>query len=61
LILFDDLSFSAREQPSTRIGRFLRDPITGEIEQIQVDMYVGRRNRPQVRTGMLMGTQISAG
>lgn len=60
LILFDDLSFSAREQPSTRIGRFLRDSITGEIERIQVDMYVGRRNRLDVRAGMLVGAQISA-
>jgi CubicO group peptidase (beta-lactamase class C family) len=50
LILFDDLSFSARQQPSTRVGRFLRDSITGELEQLQIDMHVARRHRPDVRT-----------
>ncbi|HEY6423716.1 MAG TPA: serine hydrolase domain-containing protein [Pseudonocardiaceae bacterium] len=60
LILFDDLSFSARELPSTRIGRFLRDPITGELERIQIDMYVGRRIRRQARTEMLAGPRSSA-
>jgi CubicO group peptidase (beta-lactamase class C family) len=43
LILFDDLSFSARDKPSVRLGRFLRDPITGDLERIQFTMYVGRR------------------
>jgi CubicO group peptidase (beta-lactamase class C family) len=50
LILFDDLSFSVREEPSTRIGRFLRDSITGELERIQIDMQVARRHWPHVRT-----------
>jgi CubicO group peptidase (beta-lactamase class C family) len=50
LILFDDLSFSVREQPSMRVGRFLRDSITGELERIQIDMQVARRHRPHVRT-----------
>lgn len=55
LILFDDLSFSTAEHPSTRVGRFLRDSATGELERIQVKMYVGRRRRPCMRTGMLTG------
>ncbi|MFY9809357.1 MAG: serine hydrolase domain-containing protein [Pseudonocardiaceae bacterium] len=55
LILFDDLSFSTAEQPSTRIGRFLRDPITGEPERMQVTMYVGRRSRRYLTPGMLTG------
>lgn len=54
LVLFDDLSFATRDQPSTRFGRFLRDSATGEFERIQVNMYVGRRC-PYVRTGMSMG------
>ncbi|MGH3900676.1 MAG: hypothetical protein ACRDTA_21005, partial [Pseudonocardiaceae bacterium] len=52
LILFEDLSFSVREQPSTRVGRFLRDSITGELERIQIDRYVARRHRPHVRTAL---------
>jgi CubicO group peptidase (beta-lactamase class C family) len=52
LILFDDLSFSAREQPSTRVGRFLRDSITGELERIQIDRYVARRHRPDARMAL---------
>lgn len=43
LIVFDDLSFSGRLQPSIR-GRFLRDPITGDIEKIQVGLHVGCRH-----------------
>jgi hypothetical protein len=53
LILFDDLSFATRDQPSTRVGRFLRDSVTGEFERIQVTMYVGRRRR--ARSGIVMG------
>lgn len=55
LVLFDDLSFSTAEQPSTRMGRFLRDPITGELERMQVTMYVGRRSRLYLTPGMLTG------
>jgi hypothetical protein len=42
LIFFEDLSFSAVEQPAMR-GRFLRDPITGELELIQLGIAVARR------------------
>ena len=42
LILFEDLSFSIREKPSIR-GRFLRDPITGDVELIQADLWTYRR------------------
>lgn len=42
LILFEDLSFSFREHPSTR-GRFLRDPVSGDIAQIQANLYAARR------------------
>ncbi|MCA1671824.1 MAG: hypothetical protein LC799_06340, partial [Actinobacteria bacterium] len=42
LILFEDLSFSIREKPSIR-GRFLRDPITGDVELIQIDIWTYRR------------------
>jgi CubicO group peptidase (beta-lactamase class C family) len=43
LIFFEDLNFSARECPSIR-GRFLRDPITGHIEKIQVGLHVACRH-----------------
>jgi hypothetical protein len=42
LILFEDLSFSLREKPSIR-GRFLRDPITGDFELLQADIWTYRR------------------
>jgi CubicO group peptidase (beta-lactamase class C family) len=42
LIFFEDLSFSALEQPAMR-GRFLRDPITGELDRIQLGLGVARR------------------
>jgi CubicO group peptidase (beta-lactamase class C family) len=41
-ICFDDLSFSAPAQPKIR-GRFLRDPINGDINRIQVGLCVARR------------------
>jgi hypothetical protein len=43
LILFEDFSFSMRKQPSMRFGRFLRDPITGDLERIQFGLHVARR------------------
>jgi CubicO group peptidase (beta-lactamase class C family) len=42
LICFEDLSISAPSQPSIR-GRFLRDPISGDINRIQFGLYVARR------------------
>jgi CubicO group peptidase (beta-lactamase class C family) len=42
LTFFEDLSFLAAEQPAMR-GRFLQDPITGEIERIQLGIAVARR------------------
>jgi CubicO group peptidase (beta-lactamase class C family) len=57
LILFDDLSFSTAAQPLTRVGRFLRDSISGELELMQVHMYVGRRRRSYARSGMLIGAR----
>jgi CubicO group peptidase (beta-lactamase class C family) len=39
---FEDLSFSAPTQPEIR-GRFLRDPISGDINRIQVGLYIARR------------------
>jgi CubicO group peptidase (beta-lactamase class C family) len=41
-LMFEDLSFSAVEQPEMR-GRFLRDPITGQLERIQLGIWVARR------------------
>jgi CubicO group peptidase (beta-lactamase class C family) len=41
-ICFEDLSFFAPAQPNIR-GRFLRDPISGEIDGIQYGLYVVRR------------------
>ena len=42
LIIFEDLSFSFREQPSVR-GRFLRDPVSRNIEWLQANLYAARR------------------
>jgi CubicO group peptidase (beta-lactamase class C family) len=42
LVLFEDLSFAVRGQPSVR-GRFMSDPITGNIEQVQANLYAARR------------------
>ncbi|MBV8995803.1 MAG: beta-lactamase family protein [Pseudonocardiales bacterium] len=42
LILFEDLSFAIREQPSVR-GRFTRDPNTGNIEYLHANLYATRR------------------
>lgn len=39
---FEDLSFSAPAQPPIR-GRFLRDPISGDIDGIQLGLYAARR------------------
>lgn len=41
-ICFEDLSFSAPAQPKIR-GRFLRDPINGDINRIQVGLCVACR------------------
>jgi CubicO group peptidase (beta-lactamase class C family) len=59
LIFREDLNFSAAEQPAMR-GRFLRDPITGEIERIQFGIAVARR-RSAASEGKryLMGTQTA--
>jgi CubicO group peptidase (beta-lactamase class C family) len=42
LVLFEDLSFSFRDRPAVR-GRFMRDPVTGDVEQIQANLYAARR------------------
>ncbi|MGH3784457.1 MAG: serine hydrolase domain-containing protein, partial [Pseudonocardiaceae bacterium] len=47
LIFFEDLSFSAVDQPAMR-GRFLRDPITGELERIQLGLWVARRQSAEI-------------
>jgi CubicO group peptidase (beta-lactamase class C family) len=41
-ICFEDLTFSAPTEPSIR-GRFLRDPISGDIDRIQLGLYAARR------------------
>lgn len=53
LIFFDDLNFSVRDQPSIR-GRFLRDPISGDLERIQIGLYVGRRQSAKNETSRLL-------
>ena len=42
VICFEDLSFFAPAQPEIR-GRFLRDPMSGDIDAIQYGLYVVRR------------------
>jgi hypothetical protein len=59
LILREDLNFSAAEQPAMR-GRFLRDPITGEIERIQLGIAVAcRRSAASENEQYLIGAQAA--
>jgi CubicO group peptidase (beta-lactamase class C family) len=59
LIFFEDLNFSTVGQPATP-GRFLRDPITGEIERIQFGLAVScRQSVASENERCLMGTQTA--
>ena len=59
LIFFEDLSFSAVEQPAMR-GRFMRDPITGQVERIQLGIGVARRQSAVTENEpCLMGAQTA--
>jgi hypothetical protein len=50
LIFFEDLRFSAWRQPSIR-GRFLRDPITGDIEKMQIGLHIAYRHSAKSESG----------
>jgi CubicO group peptidase (beta-lactamase class C family) len=57
VIFFEDLSFSVVEQPAMR-GRFLRDPITGELDRVQLGLGVARRQSAVIESERcLMGAQ----
>jgi CubicO group peptidase (beta-lactamase class C family) len=59
LIFFEDLNFSTVRQPAIP-GRFLRDPITGEIERIQFGLAVScRQSVASENERCLMGTQTA--
>lgn len=59
LIFFEDLNFSVVEHPVMR-GRFLRDPVTGEIERIQFGIVVACRRSVASENGRcLVGVQTA--
>jgi CubicO group peptidase (beta-lactamase class C family) len=59
LIFFEDLNFSVAGQPAMR-GRFLRDPITGEVERIQFGIVVAcRRSVASENERCVVGAQAA--
>ena len=59
LIFSEDLNFSTVGQPAMR-GRFLRDPITGKIERIQLGIVVAcRRSAASENERYVMGAQTA--